>query len=80
MFTSDYFIILIECVLLVQDFFFLGENDMIKLFTICGIPYPCICNSIILKTSTVGLLKNLHQSTEAWNFIENDENFIRLRF
>ena len=46
---------------------------MIKVFTICGIPYPCIHNSIILKT-TVGLLKNLHQSTEAQNFIENDED------
>jgi len=58
-----------------RDFFFLGENEMIKVFTICGIPYPCIRNNIILNTSTVGLLKNLHHSTEVWNLIENDENY-----
>jgi len=53
---------------------FLRKNEMIKVFLICGIPYPCIYNSIILKTSTVGLLKNLHLSIEARNFIENNEN------
>jgi hypothetical protein len=46
---------------------------MIKVFIIRRIPHPCIRNSIIFK-STVDLLKNLHQSVEAWNFIENNEN------
>jgi hypothetical protein len=54
--------------------FFLWQNEMMKVFIICGIPYPCKHNSIILKTSTVGLLKNLHQSIEVRNLIENNEN------
>jgi hypothetical protein len=59
--------------------FFLWKNEMIKVFII-GIPYPCICNSIILKTYIFGLLKNLHQLIETWNFIKNDENLSGYNF